>query len=94
VYAITCSLNSVCPVTIDNETQEKLKSMFEDISGVLDKVGRQLSYNYMIHKMLQVIHREDLVFLFPFTKSWEKLNQQDLLWKHICQELWYPFFPS
>jgi len=96
---ITFLLNGLPPPTIDYETEERLKSMFRDISYSFERnkpKGRSnfLSYSYCIRKMCELIERDDLAVCFPFLKSREKLENQDKMWKKICEDLRFEFIPS
>lgn len=96
---ITYELNGIHPPTIDQETEEKFKQLFNDIQGAFHKVCPKtrknfLSYSYVLRKLSQLLNRDDLVPFFPLLKSRDKLYQQDQIWKAICNELKYEFIPS
>ena len=86
------------------ELEEKLKVMFNKIQRPFEKhklPGRTnfLSYSFVLHKMCQLIGEKDpsvLEFLkwFPLLKSREKLFLQDKVWKNICLELKWTYYPS
>lgn len=96
---IAFSMSGNPPPTIDVETEETLKAMFNDIQQSFEKnrpPNRKnfMSYNYVIKKMCELIERDDLAACFPLLKSREKLHQQDCIWQKICQDLRYQFIPS
>ena len=53
-----------------------------------------LSYSFCLHKMLQLLGHDRLLQHFPLLKSREKLHQQDLIWKAICEELGWQWIRS
>ena len=46
-----------------------------------------LSYSYVLHKFCQLIELDVFLVYFPLLKSREKLQQQDKIWKGICNDL-------
>lgn len=96
---ITFMLNGIPPPSIDQRTEDLLKTMFKDIQWSFERnrpKGRVnfLSYSYCIRKMCELIERDDIAVFFPFLKSHEKLEIQDKMWKNICKDLNYEFIPS
>lgn len=53
-----------------------------------------LSYKYVIHKLLELMDKEDLASHFPYLKSTDKLCKLDHIWKKICEEVGFVFIPS
>lgn len=53
-----------------------------------------LSYLYLIKKLTGILGWTKISKALPLLKSRAKVYQQDLIWKAICQEMSYPFFPS
>ena len=47
-----------------------------------------------IHMREQLLELDHLLEYFPLLKSREKLQQQDVIWKKICQELEWQYIPS
>lgn len=87
------------PPTISRETEEKLKIMFRDIQAPFAKHCPPerinfLSYSYVLHKFCQLLELDEFIKCFPLLKSREKLRLQDRLWKDICRELRWQFYPS
>jgi hypothetical protein len=88
-------------VTIPQELEDKLISMFIKIQGpfqaVADK-GRKnfLRYHFIIYKFLQLLGEEGepYLHLFPLLKSTTKLAQHDTVWKRICEEVGFEFIPT
>ena len=92
-------LNNEPTVVIDIETENKLKEMFKLIQSPFYQVKPKsrrnfLSYSYVLHKLCQLLHREDLVNCFPLLKSREKLIVQEQIWKSMVEILEWEFIPS
>ena len=95
-------INKICrkdKLYISNETENMLLDYFSKIQGPFDKhrpKGRKnfLSYSYTLHKLCQIIGRNDLLTMFPLLKSRTKLYLQDDTWEKICAELGWKFIPS
>ena len=53
-----------------------------------------LSYSYCIHKMMQLLGKDEHLASFGLLKSRDKLHAQDQTWRKICSELGWDFIPS
>jgi len=85
--------------TIPRETEEMLKKMFEQIQIPFERHCPSnrvnfLSYSYVLHKLCQLLELDDIIKCFPLLKSRTKLRVQDQVWKKICQDLKWQFYPS
>jgi len=85
--------------SINRETEEKLKKMFDKIQEPFEKHCPKdrinfLSYSYVLHKFFQLLELDDYVKCFPLLKSRTKLRIQDEIWKKICDECKWQFYPS
>ena len=92
-------LNGLPPPTISRETEEELRRMFKEIEETFVKYCPKnrknfLSYSYVLHKFFQLLELDEFLACFELLKSREKLHQQDLIWKKICEELRWEFIPS
>jgi hypothetical protein len=79
--------------------EEKLRSMFKEIQIPFSThcpANRKnfLSYSYVLHKFCQLLELDELLLYFPLLKSREKLKNQDIIWKNICNDLKWEFIPS
>lgn len=96
---IISRLTGTPPPTISRETEEKLKIMFRDIQAPfakhkpLERINF-LSYSYVLHKFCQLLELDDCIKCFPLLKSRDKLRSQDKLWKEICKDMQWQYFPS
>ena len=84
---------------ISNEYEELLRTMFKEIQVPFfkhcpDTRKNFLSYSYVLHKFCELLELDDLLIYFPLLKSREKLQQQDYIWKNICNELEWQYIPS
>ena len=81
------------------ELEEKLRDMFKQIQGPFIKHSPKnrknfLSYSYVLHKFLEILGEDEYIKYFPLLKSREKLYQQELIWKNICEDLGWEFIKS
>ena len=80
-------------------TEHTLMQMFTAIQPVFDQMESKkrknfLSYSYTLNKLAQIIEQRDILEFFPLLKSREKLYAQDQLWRHICEQMNWPFTAS
>lgn len=91
-------LNGMTMPYLAPELEERLKSMFKQIQTPFLKHSPNrknfLSYSYVIHKMLQLLEKDEFLSSFPLLKSKDKLFEQDKIWKKICEELEWEYIPS
>lgn len=92
-------LNGVPIPHLEPELEEKLRTMFKLIQPPFLKFMPSqrknfLSYSYCIHKMIQLLGKDEYLPNFPLLKSRDKLHQQDQIWKNICDELGWHFIRS
>ena len=81
------------------ELEEKLRSMFKQMQPSFLRHAPParknfLSYSYTIHKFLQIVRRTEFLKYFALLKSRQKLHEQDMIFKKICIELGWPYYPS
>jgi len=79
--------------------QEQMKNMFKKTQKPFLKARPEnrtnfLSYSYVIRKFLELLGENKYYQHFEFLKSREKLYEQDKIWKKICIELNWKFYPS
>lgn len=96
---IISRLNGMPMPHLSPELEEKIRSMFRQIQGPFLKHSPShrknfLSYSYTIHKILELLSKDEYLSNFPLLKSREKLAQQDAIWKGICDDLGWQFIPS
>lgn len=87
------------PPKLDEALENTLKQMFMAIQAPFAKHcpadrSNFCSYNYILHKLCQLLGRDELVEYFPLLKSRQKTVAHDQLWKRICAELDWEFIPS
>jgi hypothetical protein len=92
-------LNGLPIPHFEPELEEKLRSMFKLIQAPFlrhaDATRKNfLSYSYCLHKMCQLLGRDEFLSNFSLLKSRDKLFSQDQTWKKICEELNWTFIPS
>lgn len=92
-------LNGIPAPVMSRETEEILRMMFKEIQNPFMKYCPKdrknfLSYSYVLHKFVQLLNLDEFLICFPLLKSREKLHQQDLIWKKICEDLKWEFVKS
>jgi ribosomal protein S27AE len=90
--------NRQAPI-ITREYEEKLRSMFKEIqvpfmNNCPENRKNFLSYSYVLHKFCELLELDHLLHHFSLLKSREKLQQQDIIWKKICNDLEWEYIPS
>jgi len=96
---ITNMLNGLKPPCMSQELEEKLRHMFVQIQKPFDDHCPEtrknfLSYSYVLYKFCELLGHDEFLPCFPLLKSKEKLYQQDVLWKKICDTLQWEYIPS
>ena len=88
--------------TMTPEQEEKLRVMFNAIQVPFNEVTSKLfperknflSYSYVLHKFCELLGMDEFLERFPLLKSRDKLYQQDMIWKGICEKMRWQFIPS
>lgn len=96
---IVSKITKRSPPVLNRNTEEKIKIMFKQIQEPFIKHCPSnrinfLSYSYVLHKIFQILEMNEYVHYFDLLKSREKLRVQEEIWKKICAELDWPFYPS
>jgi len=84
---------------IDNNIQEILNEMFYKIQEPFkrhrpkDRINF-LSYSYVLHKFFQLLELNDYLKYCPLFKYKKNLINHDKIWKKICYDCDWPFYPS
>lgn len=95
-------LNGLPPPVISSEVEDIIRNMFKEIQvpfeelrpKVIPKRKNFLSYNYVMYKFFELLELDEYLQCFMLLKSRNKLHQQDLIWKHICDALNWQYIPS
>lgn len=96
---IKSQITNIPAPTISRDIEEKFKKMFDQIQEPFMKHCPPerinfLSYSYVLHKFCQLLELDDFIRCFPLLKSRQKLRNQDIIWKNICNELKWQFYAS
>ena len=92
-------LNGMQPPKMSQALEDRLRMMFRDIQEPFNKNCPEsrknfLSYSYVLYKFCELLGEDDFLPCFPLLKSKEKLYQQDLIWKKICDELQWEYIST
>lgn len=99
IYHIISKINKLPPPTISREMEEHLRQKFREMQGPFE-VHRPkdrsnfLSYSYVLHKLCQLLELDNVIKCFPLLKNRSKLRQQDNIWKKICKDCKWKYYPS
>ena len=96
---ITNILSGISPPKMPQELEERLRIMFKDIQKPFDdncpsERKNFLSYSYVLYKFCELLSEDKYLKYFPLLKSKEKLYQQDVIWKKICEDLRWEYIPT
>ena len=96
---ITNILSGISPPKMPQELEERLRIMFKDIQKPFDdncpsERKNFLSYSYVLYKFCELLSEDSYLKYFPLLKSKEKLYQQDVIWKKICNDLRWEYIPT
>ena len=99
IQFIITSLNGLSVPQLSCELEERLRNMFKQIQAPFLKHSPNirknfLSYSYCLHKLVQLLDQDCFLHSFPLLRSREKLHQQDMIWKLICKDVGWQFYPS
>jgi hypothetical protein len=92
-------LNGKTPPVMSIEIEEELRRMFKEIQIPFHKFCPKnrknfLSYSYVLHKFVELLGLHEFENSFLLLKSREKLHQQDIIWKNICNYLKWEYISS
>jgi hypothetical protein len=99
VFYIISVINKEPPPNIDRETEETLYKMFDLIQDPFERHCPKnrinfISYGFILNRFFQLIGKPEYMRYFPLLKSRTKQRQQDLIWRSICKDLGWKYYPS
>jgi len=96
---ITHLLSGIKPPEMSQELEDRLRHMFREIQDPFVKHcpkdrNNFLSYSYVLYKFCELLGEDQYLPFFPLLKSKEKLRQQDVIWKKICNEVRWEYIST
>jgi hypothetical protein len=87
------------PPLFPPELEETLFNLFIEIQHPYSKHCPSerlnfLNYYYTGYKLCELLGETKFLFCFPMLKETDKKNEQDMIWKKICEELEWEFIPT
>ena len=87
---------------IKREIEDKMIRLFKQLERVFGLVRSRvpfartsfLNYYYVLFKLLDYLQQPELLHRVPLLKTHVRVKQHDALWRHICEELDWPFRPT
>ena len=92
-------INGVPPPQFSPELEQTLANMFMQTQPLFIKYAPAnrlnfISYSYILHKFFLCLEMKDYAKLFPLLKSRTKTAAMEEIFKKICAELGWKFYPS
>ena len=87
---------------IKREIEDKMIRLFKQLERVFGLVRSRvpfartsfLNYYYVLFKLLDYLLQPELLHRVPLLKTHVRVKQHDAIWRHICEELDWPFRPT
>ena len=84
---------------IKREIEDKMIRLFKQLERVFGLVRSRvpfartsfLNYYYVLFKLLDYLQQPELLHRVPLLKTHVRVKQHDAIWRHICEELDWPF---
>lgn len=98
-WFITSVLSGMQPPELTPLQEEKLVAMFHQVQEPFnrhcpkDRVN-MMSYAYLLRKMAESLGWYEFAEFFPLLKSRQKVYNQDIIWKKICNDVGFKFVKS
>lgn len=92
-------LTGKSPIQIPSQVEDQLRDMFLSTQAPYERLrpdGRSsyLNYRYTMYKLVEMLGLDELKPLFRLLKSTDKLRKHDEVWKLICEELGWTYYPT
>ena len=93
------SLFGIKPPVMNEELHETLCVLFIEIQkpwAVHCPANRTnfFNYTYTLHQLCVLLDQTQYLPYIPMMKDREKQLEQDMIWKKVCEDLDWEFFPS
>ena len=87
------------PPIMSPELEDTLCNLFIELQSPYSKFCPNdrvnfLNYYYTAYKLCELLGEDQYLEHFPLLKDQEKRIEQDTIWKQICEELDWEFFPT
>jgi predicted RNA-binding Zn-ribbon protein involved in translation (DUF1610 family) len=87
------------PPTLTRDQEETLKNYFKMIQEPFNRYCPSdrvsfLNYSYIFNKFFRKMGLNEYAECFPLLKSKNKLRTHDTIWRNICKDLDWEFYPS
>lgn len=99
VYYIVKKFRGTALVEFTRHHEECLCRMFYDIQEPFSRHVRKgrvnmLSYLYLIRKFCEILGWTSISSNLPLLRSEIRIHEQDRVWRLICDDTGYPFYPT
>ncbi len=85
---------------VKREIEDKMIRLFKQLERVFGLVRSMVPFartsflNYYYVKLLDYLLQPELLHRIPLLKTHVRVKQHDAVWRHICEELDWPFWPT
>ena len=99
LHQIYCDITETAQITLQKSVEEKIINMFQEMQPVFYKYFPEersnfLSYSYVLNKIFRILEMDHYADFFPLLQSKEKLRDQDIIWRKICKDMDWKFYPA
>lgn len=97
VYYVIKRFTGHALVEFTSYHEQCLCRMFTEIQAPFAKYARRvnmLSYLYLIRKFCEILGWTGIASNLPTLKSATRVHAQDVVWRRICEDIGYPFYPT
>lgn len=96
---IYCIISGANPITLPREVEETIINMFQAMQESFRahcpaSRSNFLSYSYVLNKLFRILKMPEHAKYFNLLKSKDKRREQDIIWKKICKDMGWTFYPS
>jgi hypothetical protein len=98
IQQIYCDITRSQPIYIAHQIEQLIIEMFKQVETIYKKVSPKrrkfLNYSYILNKLFCIINMPDIAKSFNLLKSKKHLREHDQIFKKICKQLNWKFYPS
>ena len=88
---IYCAITGCSPISISQQTQQKIIQMFKQIEPIYDQLcpnrKKFLKYSYVLNKLFHILDMPHIANYFPLFKMNKQLKVHDRIFSEICKQL-------
>ena len=97
IQQIYCGVTGVVPPILTRKEEEKTIEMFQEVERSYRKYINRYNfcnYLYVLNQILRILKKEEHAKYFKLIKCRWKLREYDNIWRKICIEKGWEFYPK